>query len=126
MRMAGGQLTARDNFISMQTPKDQKPKELKVTDKRIFTAEGDIREEFRGEVKPAEPQPAQPAEPPQPAEKPAQERREKNTGPPPGGERRKTLAEKAESPGTPFAEFVQQLIMQAYMFLGMLRAPNQP
>jgi hypothetical protein len=109
----------------MQTPKDQKPKELKVTDKRIFTPEGDIREEFRGEIKPSEPQLGRPAEP-NPPEKPAQERREKNSGPPPGGERRKTMADKAENPGTPFADFAQQLIMQAYMFLGMLRAPNQP
>ena len=110
----------------MQTPKDQKPKELKVTDKRIFTPEGDIREEFRGEIKPSEPQLGKPAEAP-PAEKPAQERREKNVGPPPGGsERRKTMAERAENPGTQFADFVQQLIAQAYMFLGMLRSPHAP
>jgi hypothetical protein len=108
----------------MQTPKDSKPKELKVTDKRIFTPEGDIREEFRGEIKPSEPQLARPAEPP--PEKPAHDRRETNAGPPPGGERRKTMAEKAENPGTPFADFVQQLIAQAYMFLGMLRSPNTP
>src|SRR6059058_3169097 len=48
------------------------------------------------------------------------------SGPPPEGERRKTMAEKAENPGTPFADFVQQLIAQAYMFLGMLRSPNAP
>jgi hypothetical protein len=109
----------------MQTPKDQKPKELKVTDKRIFTPEGDIREEFRGEIKPSEPQPGRPAEE-KPAEAPAQERREKNAGPPPGGERRKSMAERAENPGTPFADFAQQLIAQAYMFLGMLRSPHAP
>ena len=28
--------------------------------------------------------------------------------------------------GTPFADFVQQLIAQAYMFLGMLRSPHAP
>src|SRR5262245_22153979 len=116
---------ATDIFISMQTPKDPKPKELKVTDKRIFTPEGDIREEFRGEINPADPQAAKPAEP-QPAERPAQERREKNAGPPPEGDRRKSMAEKAENPGTPFADFVQQLIAQAYMFLGMLRSPHTP
>src|SRR5437762_3458201 len=110
----------------MQTPKDQKPKELKVTDKRIFTPEGDIREEFRGEIKPSEPQLGKPAEAASPAERPAQERRETNAGPPPGGERRKTVAEKAENPGTPFADFAQQLIAQAYMFLGMLRSPHAP
>ncbi len=110
----------------MQTPKDNKPREVKVTDKRIFTPEGEIKEEFRGEIKPAEPQATRPPEPPPPPEKPAQERREKNSGPPPEGERRKTMAERAENPGTPFADFVQQLIAQAYMFLGMLRSPHSP
>jgi hypothetical protein len=109
----------------MQTPKDSKPKEVKVTDRRIFTPEGDIREEFRGEIKPSEPQLGRAAEQ-KPAEKPAQDRREKNAGPPPEGERRKTMAEKAENPGTQFADFVQQLIAQAYMFLGMRRSPTAP
>jgi hypothetical protein len=110
----------------MQTPKDSKAKELKVTDKRIFTPEGDIREEFRGEIKPSDPQMARPAAEKPPEEKPAHDRRETNAGPPPGGDRRKTVAEKAENPGTPFADFVQQLIAQAYMFLGMLRSPSAP
>lgn len=112
----------------MQTPKDSKPKELKVTDKRIFTPEGDIREEFRADITPADPQAPRPVAPPpeKPAEKPAQDRRETNAGPPPGGDRRRTMAERGESPGTPFAEFVQQLIAQAYMFLGMLRSPHSP
>jgi hypothetical protein len=108
----------------MQTPKDSKPKELKVTDRRIFTPEGDIREEFRSDITPADPQTFRPAE--KPPEKPAQDRRETDAGPPPGGDRRRTMAERAESPGTPFAEFVQQLIAQAYMFLGMLRSPHSP
>ncbi len=110
--------------MRMQTPKDPKTKELKVTDKRIFTAEGEIREEFRSEITPADPQAPRPVE--KPPEKPATERREKNAGPPPGGERRKSVAEKAENPGTPFADFAQQLIAQAYMFLGMLRSPHSP
>ena len=108
----------------MQTPKDTKAKELKVTDKRIFTPEGEIREEFRGDITPADPQITRPAE--KPAEQPATDRREKNSGPPPGGERRRTMADKGENPGTPFADFVQQLIAQAYMFLGMLRSPHAP
>jgi len=112
----------------MATTKDAKPKELKVTDKRIFTPEGDIREEFRSDIKPADPTAAKPAErPAEKTERPQQERREKNAGPPPGdAERRRTMAERAESPGTPFADFVQQLIAQAYMFLGMLRSPHAP
>jgi hypothetical protein len=122
------------------------PKELKVTDKRIFTPEGDIRQEFQNEIRPIEPQAAQlndaqaaqpsdaqavqpsaaqPSEPPRPPEpaappKPAQE------PPKPREERRRSLAEKATSPGTPFANFIQSLVAQAYMFLGMLRDPRQP
>lgn len=111
----------------MATVKDNKPKELKVTDKRIFTPEGDIREEFREDIKPADVA-AAPPPPPKPAEKPPEppktERRQQDAGPPPGGERRRTMADTAENPGTPFADFVQQLIAQAYMFLGMLRSPT--
>lgn len=103
----------------------QAPKELKVTDKRIFTAEGDIREEFKAEIRPAEKQ----AEPPR-AETPAPEPRQES-GPAEanrrgGEERRRTLADKAENPGTPFSNFIEPLIAQAYMSLGLLRNPYQP
>jgi Domain of unknown function (DUF1844) len=111
------------------TPKNDKPKELKVTDKRIFTPEGDLREEFRNDIKPASdpmaaatPSPA-PA-PEKPAEKPAERRTEKKG--PPNEERRRTIADKAQNPGTAFTEFVEPLIAQAYMSLGMLRNPYQP
>ena len=113
--------------------KDKNPqKELKVTDKRIFTPEGDIREEFRSDIKPSDPAVAKPAAPPPPAPeksapKPLQEeRRTHNEGPPPGGDRRRTLADKAQNPGTAFTDFVEPLIAQAYMSLGMLRNPYQP
>src|ERR1043166_2272499 len=107
------------------TPKNDKPKELKVTDKRIFTPEGDLREEFRNEIKPAsDPMAAaKPAE--KPPEKPAERRTEKKE-PPRGEERRRTIADKAQNPGTAFPDFVEPLIAQAYMFLGMLRDPRQP
>jgi hypothetical protein len=107
--------------------------EIKVTDKRIFTAEGEIREEFRQEVTPADPaavkpreaspaaEAAAPAAAPEPA--PA-ERRQAADGVPPAAERRnKSVADKALNPGTPFADFVEPLIAQAYMSLGMLRNP---
>src|SRR2546430_16943777 len=113
--------------------KDKNPqKELKVTDKRIFTPEGDIREEFRSDIKPADPAVANPAAPPAPAPEktapkpPEEERRTRNEGPPPGGDRRRTLADKAQNPGTAFTDFVEPLIAQAYMSLGMLRNPYQP
>jgi hypothetical protein len=119
-------------------PKDkQAPKELKVTDKRIFTPEGDIREEFKQEIKPAEPAAGAAApEPPreeQPREEPpprteaprTEERRQRNDPPPPGGDRR-TMADKATNPGSPFTNFIEPLIAQGYMSLGMLRNPYQP
>jgi len=108
-----------------------KPKsEIKVTDKRIFTAEGEIREEFREDIKPGDPFSAKPAEkpaekPPAAAEaRPAERRQAANPEPPPSGERRnKSIADKAQNPGTPFADFVEPLIAQAYVSLGMLRDP---
>jgi hypothetical protein len=108
----------------------QTPKELKVTDKRIFTPEGDIREEFQNEIKPADAPPPRPSEPPRSdvsEERPAERR---VTPPaeakPPREERRRSMAEKATNPGTPFANFIQSLVAQSYMFLGMLKDPRAP
>lgn len=102
----------------------QAPKELKVTDKRIFTADGEIREEFQNEIKPAAEQP-RPAEP-KPEPKAAATAKPDQSQERPAEERRKSMADKGASPGTPFANFIQSLIMQAYMFLGMLRDPRAP
>ena len=109
-------------------PKDkQAPKELKVTDKRIFTPEGDIRDEFKQDINPAEPQttraaePAPAAAPPKPEES---ERRQEQK--PVTEERRRTLADKAANPNSPFTNFIEPLIAQAYMSLGLLRNPYQP
>lgn len=110
--------------------KEKQPsKELKVTDKRIFTSEGEIREEFKSEITPGAPPAAQPppapepkaaAETARPAEPPRAEKRAADE------ERRRSMAEKGASPGTPFANFIQSLVMQTYMFLGMLRDPRSP
>ena len=111
----------------------QAPKELKVTDKRIFTPEGDIRDEFKADIKPSDPQAVKPPEPEPPAAAKAEE-----PPPPkpaaaapevkkPAEERRRPAAgERVEPPTTPFALFIEQLIAQAYMALGMLRNPYQP
>ncbi|HEY2322938.1 MAG TPA: DUF1844 domain-containing protein [Thermoanaerobaculia bacterium] len=107
-------------------PKDAREKpEIKVTDKRIFTAEGDIREEFRNEVTPETPA-EKPAEAPAPP--PVSERRSepKGTPPPETGERRRTMADKATNPNSQFTNFIEPLIAQGYMALGMLRNPYQP
>ncbi|HEX8172702.1 MAG TPA: DUF1844 domain-containing protein [Thermoanaerobaculia bacterium] len=114
----------------MSTKDKQPPKELKVTDKRIFTADGEIRDEFKQEITPADPQPPRPPDPPPPPPqeaareaKPAADRRA-----PQGEDRRnsRSVADKAASPATPFADFLEGLIMQAYVSLGMLRNPYQP
>jgi Domain of unknown function (DUF1844) len=109
-------------------PKDkQAPKELKVTDKRIFTAEGEIRDEFKQDIKPAEPQPtAQAAEPPSAEKKPEPTDERRKEQKPVSEDRRRTMADKASNPGTPFTNFIEPLIAQAYMSLGMLRNPYQP
>ena len=108
----------------------QAPKELKVTDKRIFTPEGEIREEFKQAIKPAEPTEGTTAPPPQPQAAPREEKPA-----PPAEEHRpreeppsasRTIADKAMNPGSPFTNFVEPLIAQAYMSLGMLRNPYQP
>ncbi|HEX3580393.1 MAG TPA: DUF1844 domain-containing protein [Thermoanaerobaculia bacterium] len=102
-------------------PKDAREKpEIKVTDKRIFTAEGDIREEFRNDIQPAAEKPPEP--------KPAEDRRASPAGTPPPetGERRRTMADKATNPESPFTNFIEPLIAQGYMSLGMLRNPYQP
>lgn len=112
-------------------PKDKAPhqEQIKVTDKRIFTPDGQIREEFRNDIKPVEPNFAKPAEQPSgEAAKPqhSQEQRTSDQAPPPGGERRRTIADKAQNPETPFTQFIEPLIAQAYMSLGMLKNPYSP
>jgi hypothetical protein len=110
-------------------PKEKQPQkeQIKVTDKRIFTAEGEIREEFREQITPTDPAAAPP--PQARAEENQADRRApgKPATPPPGGDRRgRTMADKAANPGTPFSNFVEPLIAQAYMSLGMLANPYQP
>lgn len=116
----------------------QAPRELKVTDKRIFTPDGEIRDEFKEEITPAAPDAVPPpaaaaAAPPPPADAPAatppppaDDRRQRQEAPPRGEERRRTLKDKAENPNTPFTNFVEPLIAQGYMSLGMLRDPYRP
>jgi hypothetical protein len=103
----------------------QAPKELKVTDKRIFTSDGEIREEFQKEIKPAEAQAPRAVEPPpEPVpERPPQDQQQPRS---PAEDRRRTIADKATNPGTPFTNFIEPLIAQGYMSLGMLRNPYQP
>lgn len=115
--------------------KQPQKEQIKVTDKRIFTSDGDIREEFRGEIKPSDPS-ARPAERPAPrptetapaAAQPQQPRTNEHTdrrAPGSGDRRGRTMADRAANPGTPFTNFLEPLVAQAYMSLGMLPNPYQ-
>ena len=107
----------------MPNEKQPQKEQIKVTDKRIFTPEGELREEFRGQIRPSDPS-LKPPEPP--SSRPAEKQAEPKAADLPHGERRRTLADKAANPGTPFTNFIEPLIAQAYMSLGMLRNPYQP
>jgi hypothetical protein len=98
-------------------PKEKNPNEpIKVTDKRIFDADGEIKEEFRASVTPVEAsaQAEKPAEAP-PAEAPRE-----------ADKKKKNLRDRAANPGTLFTNFVETLVVNAYMSLGMLRGPGGP
>ena len=105
----------------MASSKEKNPNEpIKVTDKRIFTAEGEIREEYKKTVTPADPLKAPPPPPPPPAG----ERRQAKA-PDPAADKKRRITDKGVNPGTPFTNFVESLVLQAYMSLGMLRSPYQ-
>jgi hypothetical protein len=106
---------------------------IKVTDKRIFTAEGEVREEFIASMAEAGPG----ARKPEPAGRdsagegafgerataqPRPPEAEQKTAPqePKGSAREGTL-----EPGTPFTSFVYSLVLQAFMSLGLVRNPYQ-
>lgn len=93
----------------MREKKSSEP--IKVTDKRIFTSDGEIREEFKNNVTPVVPADAPPKEaaPAAAAPEPQQEK--------------KPARDRSVNPGTPFTSFVESLVVQAYMSLGMLRNP---
>lgn len=84
---------------------------LKVTDKRLFTAEGEIREEFREDVTSVEPAP--PAPEPRPEVPPPPEPPRKQRDP-------------LVNPGTPFSNFIETLVLNGYVSLGLVRSPYQP
>jgi hypothetical protein len=116
------------------------PKELKITDKRIFTADGEIKEEFKSEihaVSPSAPVSAADAQGQQsaPASSNASSAESAAPSQPPAAAGNDASGEQpsdapregaGENPATPFAHFLESLIMQAYMSLGMLRDPYSP
>lgn len=109
----------------MPNEKQPQKEQIKVTDKRIFTPTGEIREEFRGEINPSEPESAPRAvkAPPLADARPQQQSGPGQQGP---AVRQRTIADKAANPETPFSDFIEPLIAQAYMSLGMLPNPHEP
>lgn len=98
-------------------PRETRPNEpIKVTDKRIFTAEGEIREEFRTSVTPVDPSIQPKASPPPPPPSPP-------SAPSPEGPKpeKKTPRDKTTDPGTMFSGLVGILAQNAYMSLGIMR-----
>lgn len=91
---------------------------LKVTDKRIFTADGELKEEFRETVKPADPASAVNRPPAEPPPAPPEPKREQ----PPAADNRRRA--RGEMPDTPFATLVQMLGLNAYMSLGLTGNPT--
>jgi hypothetical protein len=117
----GGLVVDRGRVWRLRVAKDRQPQDekIKVTDKRIFTADGDIRDDLQSpEIPPTAGSQQAPAPPPH-ADTP-----ESSTGQP-GGDRRRKLADMA-NPDSPFTNFIESLIAQTYMSLGMLRNPYQP
>ncbi|HUO84223.1 MAG TPA: DUF1844 domain-containing protein [Thermoanaerobaculia bacterium] len=104
-------------------PAEKKSREpIKVTDKRLFTTEGELRDEYRESIQPTERDPAAappPAEPAQPQERTAGEKKSRE-------KKDRTAGDRIDNPGTPFALFLDSLIVNAYMSMGMIRNPYQP
>jgi hypothetical protein len=119
----------------MSEADEKKPHEMKVTDRRMFTPEGELREEFRG-LADAPTAPAAPAEPPRrqppPPEPPPQpfaawpEPPAAGAPGPAGGERGAPL----ELPGTPpglgpaFFDLVAVLAEPVPLYLGDAPLPD--
>lgn len=108
---AEGRLSKQNQSTSQQP--------LKVTDKRIFTAEGEVREEFRETVEASEQKAGPAEEQPPPDPKPAADE-------PPAQPHGRNVRDRGENPGTPFSVFLESLIVNAYMSMGMLRNPYAP
>src|SRR5258708_40114225 len=99
--------------------------QITATTMIFFPSAAFLSKGSRHQIPPTEskPEPTKPAEKPA-AEAAAEKPSQKTTEPP--TERRRTIADKAANPNTPFSNFIEPLIAQAYMSLGMLRNPYQP
>ena len=102
---------------------EEEEKPIRVVDRRMFTADGELRPEYRTGAESdvaAAPEPAPPppsaAVPPEPQAPPAQPHPSTAAGPEPSEER-------PEAPRGAFSLIVQLLAMPAYAALGMVPDP---
>lgn len=85
---------------------EKKPAQsIKVTDRRLFTADGDIREEFKDSVKPADPNQPRPEPPRAKATEPPRQQQRKAAEPDPATE-------------SMFMNLIELLVYQASVALG--------
>lgn len=105
-------------------------KEIKVTDKRMFTPEGELREEYRflNEKSTATATPEPPEEPrPEPAPQASARREEprRQEAPPPRPERAQVdFPETPPGLGPTFFDLVQMLMEPAVIYLGDMPLPD--
>jgi hypothetical protein len=116
----GGSVDNRGRVWRLRVAKDRQAQDekIKVIDKRIFTADGEMRDDFQHQTASPPPEPQQP-----PAARTSPETPD-GSGAQRAGERRRTLAD-TTNPDSPFTNFMESLIAQTYMSLGMLRNPYQ-
>lgn len=87
-------------------PEENKPAQsIKVTDRRLFTADGEIREEFRGSVQPADPNQPRPDPP-------------KQTLPPEPPKKERKVPEADPASESMFMNLIELLVYQASVALG--------
>jgi Domain of unknown function (DUF1844) len=98
--------------------RQEQDEKIKVTDKRIFTADGEMRDDFQHQAA----SPAPELQPPPAARTSAET--PNGSGAQREADRRRTLAD-TRNPDSPFTNFIESLIAQTYMSLGMLRNPYQ-
>lgn len=83
---------------------------IKVTDRRLFTDDGDLRDPSALEKSVPSPGPAAPKAEAKPEPEPQPSAEEPDAG-------------ELDNPGTMFTSFVDSLVVNAYMALGMVRHP---
>ncbi|HTO75142.1 MAG TPA: DUF1844 domain-containing protein [Thermoanaerobaculia bacterium] len=98
---------------------EEEEKPIRVVDRRMFTADGELRPEYQSAASEPAPSPAPTpaAAPPPPASPPPPAAEERPSEPPPSDE------PAGGEPRTAFALIIQMLAMPAYAALGMVPDP---